>query len=130
MGYFLDAWVAKREVLEKANVRFRPLPQGFGITTDEHAESKISRTKPSEPYAYLFASFFGGGGEQESRVYYADSFVDAFGPDYDAVDAALKKLGVVRSEDSDEFDALGLGAERDNDWIFIPEDDPYSNESD
>lgn len=125
MGYFLNAWVAKQEVLQGASVAFRPLPQGFGITTDEHAETKIARTKPSEPYAYLFASFFGGGGEQESSVYYPNGLVDAFGPDYNAVDAALKKLGVIREPDMDEFDTLGLGAERKNDWVYIPDNDPF-----
>ncbi len=63
--------------------------------------------------AYVEAAFFGGVGEQISAGWEAGELV--FGPvnAADAINQALRWLGVVAAEDAhDEFDALGLGRHR------------------
>jgi hypothetical protein len=123
VAYNLDAWVAKREAFEALNAPYILLPQGFGLTTQmpEFDDSF------QHPIAWLYISFFGGCGEQESAIFIAGEKV-SFGPSYDAVGEALARLGVVRTDDKDEFDVLGFGKNRDND--AITESDIFAFESD
>lgn len=125
MAYNLDAWVAKREILDALGVPCVALPQGFALTI--HTPDFV---EPFEPgIAWLHASFFGGFGEQESTLRIFGEKI-SFGPSYDAINEALSRLGVVRTAEHDEFDSLGLGKHRDNDWmpepdIFGEDDLPY-----
>jgi hypothetical protein len=79
------------------------------------------------PVAYVEADYFGGVGTQSAAVW--DDGALAFGPvvigEAEPVPAsgtpisrALARLGVVRGGHHDEFEAAGLGQERDaEDWL-------------
>jgi hypothetical protein len=79
------------------------------------------------PVAYVEADYFGGVGSQAAAVW--DGGALAFGPvvtgEVEPVPAsgtptsqALARLGVVRGDHYDEFEAAGLGQERDTeDWL-------------
>lgn len=119
MGYTLGAYVARKEVFETLGVESVPLTGGFHLTTRRIEDDALEKHE----IAFLMASFFGGCGEQESTVY-GPAGMKSFGPSYDAINQALVLLGVVRSDSMDEFDTLGLGRHRDNDWM--PEEDPWA----
>lgn len=121
MGYQLHAWVARQEVFTELGIESVPLTGGFALTTREGVAEKLA----GRTAAFLAASFFGGCGEQDSEVHQGET-VTKFGPSYDAIDQALKLIGVVRTEDHDEFDVLGLSRHRDNDWM--PEEDIFAFE--
>lgn len=67
--------------------------------------------------AYVEAEYFGGVGSQAAAV--LEDGRSILGPIVarDAIDQALRLLGVVAGDHRDEFDALGLGHHRDtHDW--------------
>ncbi len=78
------------------------------------------------PLAYVEADFFGGTGSQYTQVW--DGGKSALGPllmneadepppDGSPISRALRHLGVVAAG-SDEFDAVGLGRQRETeDWV-------------
>jgi len=76
-------------------------------------EGLISLMKPLKKAAYLEAEFFGGDGGQSSAAWEEGRLV--FGPvsAEDAINQALRFLGVDKKECHDEFDAIGLGRHRD-----------------
>jgi len=65
--------------------------------------------------AYVEAEFFGGDGTQAAAVWEEGRLV--FGPVVaaDAINQALRVLGVAKKEQFDEFGALNLGRHRDTD---------------
>jgi len=65
--------------------------------------------------AYVEAEFFGGDGTQAAAVWEGGRLV--FGPvvAQDAINQALRLLGVMKQEHFDEFDAVNLGRHRDTD---------------
>ena len=82
------------------------------------------------PLAYVETEYFGGAGFQGAVVWANGQMI--FGPaltgdgeDFQtddlpdgAINIALRKLGVLRGNSHDEFDAIGLGKHRDNEsWI-------------
>ena len=82
------------------------------------------------PLAYVETEYFGGAGFQGAVVWANGQMI--FGPaltgdgeDFQtddlpdgAINIALRKLGVLRGNSHDEFDAVGLGNHRDNEsWI-------------
>lgn len=71
-------------------------------------------------FAYVEAEFFGGAGTQAS-VGFRDGQV-AQGPVMarDAINQALRFLGVTASEGKDEFDTVGLGKHRSTVEWFDP----------
>lgn len=67
--------------------------------------------------AYVEAEYHGGEGEQRSLVW-ADGEPREPEESSRAVNSALIRLGVERSEDADAFDTLGLGQHRSvEDWL-------------
>jgi hypothetical protein len=84
------------------------------LCTTEWAE-QISR---SALVAFLQAEFFGGWGDQAAIGWQDGRLV--FGPVQarDAINQALRWLGVVRGDEADEFDARQLGRCRSTkDWM-------------
>lgn len=81
------------------------------------------------PLAYVEADFFGGVGSQYAQVWDAGRSVlgplvmedaDEPPPGGNPISLALRHLGVVATG-SDEFDAVGLGRQREtDDWIDPP----------
>jgi len=63
------------------------------------------------PIAYFEAGYFGGMGSQKAIVW-KDGVVTAGPLHGDAIDQALRMLGVERTAHHDEFDSVGLGRER------------------
>ena len=75
-------------------------------------------TSRDRAVAYLAAEFFGGVGKQFSIVWSGGEIV--LGPQRapDAINQALRLLGVKVIEDRDEFDSVGLGRHRHTDqWV-------------
>ena len=69
---------------------------------------------------YIEAMSFGGTGYQASVVLESGHSVGSGVVSQDAVNIALKAIGVQKFESFDEFEALGLGEHRDtDDWIQI-----------
>ena len=143
MGYYLQAIVSTQPVLEKhacdfSGARVVPLEQGCALIpiTDELLD-EIGADGPSGKFenytpaladwlqrisitgrvAYVEAEYFGGAGAQSSVVWNAGQQV--LGPEHGdmAINVALQSLEVHR-ENSDEFDAIGLGRHRFvEDWL-------------
>lgn len=62
-------------------------------------------------YAIISTAYVGGFGDQFANIYKNDRNVDLT---VDTINKALKYLGVVKSAEEDEFDAVGLGRFRRN----------------
>ena len=75
------------------------------------------------PVVYVATEFFGGDGVQDALVWRDGALVLQVGSKEDnaepwpdsPISRALRHIGVTAFDESDEFDALGLGAHRDND---------------
>jgi hypothetical protein len=65
------------------------------------------------PVAYIEAEFFGGSGGQSAAVWSRGSETMPPIHSRDAINQALRFLGVQIGNAQDEFDALGLGRHRD-----------------
>jgi hypothetical protein len=97
---------------------FWKAPAGFG--------NVLAACSARGPVAYVEAEYFGGVGTQAALVW--DSGAMVLGPLFEGEDEslpggspisqALRRLGAVRGDHSDEFEAVGLGRHRDTDnWI-------------
>ncbi|WP_245821905.1 hypothetical protein [Lentzea waywayandensis] len=82
------------------------------------------------PVAFVDAEFFGGTGSQRAQVWDQGRSVlgplvreeDDPMPGVTPISQALRRLGVVKGEHHDEFDAVGLGRHRDTeDWVTSAE---------
>jgi hypothetical protein len=141
MGYYLEALIG-RTLSDHArglkNARLVPLERGLAmipVTDALHAEigagdelprfEKLSQRieewarRPSpDPVAYVEAEFFGGLGGQSAVVWQGGERV--LGPLHatDAINQALRVLGVSPDGAHDEFDAVELGRHRKTaDWV-------------
>lgn len=86
------------------------LPQGFVLFTEKPKQLKLNRM-----VAKCSTDYFGGAGQQFAKVW--DDKRKIYDEiDYPAINGALLFLG-VQCDDSDEFDALGLGMFRTNEEI-------------
>lgn len=84
------------------------LPQDYVLFTEKPKGLKKNRL-----VAYVETDYFGGGGDQYSRVWNCKENVFNCNQ-YDAIDQALILIGVNRDNDKDEFDTIGLGKFRSN----------------
>lgn len=78
----------------------------------------MQRVSLESPIAYVEAEYFGGVGCQNSVVWVNGAL--ALGPVHaeNAINQALKILGVRSIDEHDEFDALGLGKHRGTEsWL-------------
>ena len=149
MAYTLEAIIARPSVLEKASFGFAdskivlltseaaifPVTQAF--------YDRFLQTSPREAFsdcfhylsyplaaicsslsefgavAYVEAEFFGGMGQQAAVVWEDQQVV--LGPleDADAINKALRLLGIKRGRGGDEFDAVDLGKHRETtEWLL------------
>lgn len=58
-------------------------------------------------FALIYTDYFGGVGEQYATVY--ENGRRVLGVTSDGINQALSLIGVMRSENKDEFDSIGLG---------------------
>lgn len=98
---------------------FWKVPAGFGRA--------LATCSVGGPVAYVEADYFGGHGTQSAQVW--DGGETVLGPVRLAagepapaggspISQALRRLGAVRGEYFDEFEAVGLGRHRDtDDWL-------------
>ena len=99
-------------ILEEYEIPFLPLTDGGSLTLpDSIAELAAPLAKRGE-IVYVEAEFFGGVGTQACVTWDASATpsVPLVAPD--AINKALRFLGVVIGGHDDEFDALGLGSHR------------------
>ena len=78
----------------------------------------ISQLSQRGTVAYVEADFFGGTGDQRCMVWRKENVV--FGPsdDRNAINKALRRLGVRHGLFQDEFKAVGLSKHRSNEeWL-------------
>lgn len=99
-----------------------PRPEELRGTEEHRLSPRITRraaeSSAQGALAYLGAEFFGGVGEQWAVVCREGKVVDGPLSALDAINRALRVLGVRRAEGSDEFDTVGLGRHRrTDDWV-------------
>jgi hypothetical protein len=101
-----------RSVRKAHDISFLPLTDDGADDVPEAAREFAARAKK---IAYVEAEFFGGAGTQAAAVWEEGRLV--FGPVVadDAINQALRVLGVAKKEHFDEFEALSLGRHRDTD---------------
>ena len=144
MGYTIQALLGNEDLLSKAsseNTRVVTLSQGFGlIPFDEHlrevydlAPFYLVSSDGGIPefiqqlaiglskhgcVAYIEADFFGGVGSQASMVWCQEEKTEGPWVVDNAINLALRRLGVEKGGFIDRFEALGLGRHRStDDWI-------------
>ncbi len=102
-------------VRQAHNISFLPLTDG---DTDDVPETVAALAVLAKKIAYVEAEFFGGDGTQAAAVWENGKLI--FGPvvDNDAINQALRIIGVAKNDHVDEFEALSLSRHRDTDkWI-------------
>lgn len=115
--------------LDGERLGFWLMPGGFG--------EALAAWSLTGPVAYVEAESFGGVGEQRAALW--DRGALALGPlhcdegqrfpsEGSPISQVLRRLGAVRRQIGDEFDAVGLGRHRDMDsWFeeagYLPPDD-------
>ncbi len=74
------------------------------------------------PVAYIETDYFGGAGQQAAMVWDAGAVrMPPEQAESGSINIALRLMGVSRGSAHDEFDAVGLGACRNNeDWLARP----------
>lgn len=101
---------------ELHEIPFLPLTDGGSEEIPPAIKSIAEKFK--EPIAYIEAEFFGGDGTQASAVWKEHALFFGLFVNSDAINRALLILGVTKGSHFDEFEALGLGRNRDtNDWV-------------
>jgi len=99
------------ESVRKAHdISFLPLTDKGSDKVPQALHEHAARAKK---IAYVEAEFFGGEGMQAAAIWEEGRLV--FGPiaASDAINQALRMIGVAKNEHPDEFEALGLGRHRD-----------------
>lgn len=102
-------------------VPFLPLTDEGGDLPDA-IRNLCARISLAGRIAYVEAEFFGASGTQASVVWHGGDMIQPPLIEQDAINTALRCLGVQTTQGTDEFDALRLGAHRDiEEWIEDPE---------
>lgn len=101
-----------RELLD---VPYLPLTDEGVEELPETISSAGERLSGQCKLVYVEAEFFGGIGGQASALFENGTATGAVGIGSDAINTALRWLGVLLREHEDEFEAAGLGAHRDTD---------------
>jgi hypothetical protein len=146
MGHSISGFVAREEVLRARTAHLRsayvaPLAQGFGFlpVTDEVDQETGGRAAAYEQFysltdalarlgaamsrggavAYVETEYFGGTGDQ-AAIAWKDGRIVLW-PErarIGTVSDALRRIGAVKDDAHDEFEAVGLDRHRGNDdWI-------------
>ena len=99
-----------KSVRSEHGISFLPLTEE-GL--DDVPTAIEALVRQSKKIAYVEAEYFGGDGTQASAIWEEGRLV--FGPlvASDAINQALRLLGVLKEKESDEFEALSLGRHRD-----------------
>lgn len=124
LKFFFDVTLERAELMAKMNPVFVPrtLPV---VLSREEVTSLIAATRNLKHQTALSvaykAEFWGGSGEQ-AHVLFKDGVAQGLPVvAKDAINQALRILGILPGRHQDEFDAVGLGRFRDTqDWAVEP----------
>jgi hypothetical protein len=107
------------EVLEAArNDVNPPRDENFAAPLPPKLESWARRQSQRGPVGYVVAEYFGGDGGQFSIVWSGGEIVLEPLRQSDAINQALRLLGIVSVDGMDEFDTIGLGRHRHtHEWV-------------
>ncbi|MFI5563421.1 hypothetical protein ACIA2T_29415 [Amycolatopsis japonica] len=122
---------ARRRVLDSLEgARLVPLGQNLSlmpVTETRFDTGPLAECSEQGAVAYVEAEYFGGAGTQFAQVWEGGEivlgplYVDEDEPDPadgSPISQALRRLGTLRGDHFDEFDAVGLGRHRDtDDWL-------------
>ncbi|MBR7782342.1 hypothetical protein [Undibacterium luofuense] len=102
----------------KLDIEFCPLTDGGATELTAPLRALASKLSQNGHIAYIEAEIFGGTGIQASQQFSHGKAITTIAIEINAINVALKSLGVSQAHASDEFDAIGLGIHRDTDqWI-------------
>jgi len=106
------------QFLEEYKISFLPLTDEGLEELPENLKLLCEQASKNKQIAYIEAEIFGGQGTQACTIFNNSKIV--FGPlvDDNAINKALKHLGVEKRTGHDEFESLGLNKNRDtNNWV-------------
>ena len=107
-------------VLEECAIPFLPLTDGGTLALPESIGDLAAPLAKQCKLAYIEAEFFGGVGTQASVTWDGRGVPSTPLIQPDAINEAMRFLGVVIGDHHDEFDALGLGKHRSTeDWEAV-----------
>lgn len=104
--------------IESLGIPFLPLTDNGDSTIGRRLEELCCTLSKGVKVAYVEAEFFGGVGTQACVLY--ENCVQISDPVLadDAINQALRWLGVQRNQDNDEFLVAGFGMHRNTeDWL-------------
>ena len=105
-------------LLEQHEIIFLPLTDEGLADLPDNIKSACEILSVKNKLAYIEAEYFGGAGTQACAVFSNGKMVAAPTISESAINQALKTLGVTKNSNFDEFEAVGLNAERDtNKWV-------------
>ena len=102
----------------KLDIEFCPLTDGGATELPAPLIILASKLSQNGHIAYIEAEIFGGTGIQASQQFSHGKAISTITIEINAINIALKSLGVSQTNTSEEFDAIGLGNHRDTDqWV-------------
>jgi hypothetical protein len=102
----------------KLDIEFCPLTDGSATELPAPLITLASELSQNGHIAYIEAEIFGGTGIQASQQFSHGKAISTITIEINAINIALKSLGVSQTNTSEEFDAIGLGNHRDTDqWV-------------
>lgn len=104
--------------LERYGIPFLPLLEENCTETHPSLLKLLNTLRHIGRMAYIEAEFFGGDGTEAHILVEEDGEVRTAIAESDAINVALKWLGVQSGGKFDEFESVGLGRYRDTeDWL-------------
>src|SRR3989304_2979040 len=130
MGHCIRVFVLKKEQakIDLSKQVHVECPQGFILLPgpweegDERKPEKVAERISAGPVAYLTTDYFGGMGDQRASLF--DPIAKpgtAYELHCDSINEVLVKMGLVKKDNMDEFDTLGLGRYRDMQDFYLKE---------
>ena len=103
---------------EQYGIPFLPLTDDGDVEFPPSIQELCRQLSAGGDLAYIEAEIFGGAGVQASVLVGSGGRIGSVIVAHDAINAALRSLGVPRRNGGDEFASLALGRCRDTDaWI-------------
>ncbi|MCH7386817.1 hypothetical protein MMO39_05815 [Acinetobacter modestus] len=85
---------------------------------NEKIETQLLQYFQNNPFTYIEADYFGGTGQQTTIIWENGKRVYLSQSSNREINKALKFLGVIKTNDQDEFDKVKLGRHRrTDDWL-------------
>lgn len=106
------------EALKVHDIPFRPLTDAAEKELPPQLLKLCEQLSKQCTLAYVEAEFFGGTGAQAHALFSEGKAIGQAVVSENAINDALRYLGVAKGEARDEFEAVGLGQHRDTDeWV-------------